>query len=421
MAAKDAILFVAILLLSVRVFRKDFKWHWIDTCACGYMALLAVYVFVPDWLHLDVPFPVRLITYRAQTALVMFYLWGRFTRLRWSQWKSIAIFQIVMLAAASVFGIFERFMLPLSFWSRTIGVSDYLLDVKKLDSNLNVQDGLPSNLFHFGLRRLLSVYADPLGMGTACVFPLVAAIAIMLCLRRERDPDRMKWIPYYLWAATLIAIALLLTIGRESIGVACVAILVLCIALGETRFLRALGVLAFLSILINPSVTKFIVDTVTFQESSAIAHLNLLSTGLQDLSTLLVGHGVGTTGAWATSLGVHELTDIGESSYLELAAQGGAATLVVFLAFLIGLSRWLWMTARRCDDPVWKGMFLAISTSLIARLIFAVFSPSFFALIPMANMFFLAGAALSTVNRISFEPESVLVEESTETELEVYA
>src|SRR5215472_11470835 len=220
MVGKDLVTVLAVLALAHRVLqKKGWRFNAADKFALVYGILLVVYfAFAPLVLGATAPFFIRLVSVRSLISFVLFYFWGRLTYLEIAELKSFIRFVLGLQIGVALFGLFEWTVLPTSFWSETVGAGKFMLDVKGLLEGLNVVDGLPSNMFRFEIRRIISTYGDPLAMGIACVFPLLLCVAWLL-KREHLEADRgqkRKW----LWAAAILALTLFLTIGRESIGVA---------------------------------------------------------------------------------------------------------------------------------------------------------------------------------------------------------
>ena len=112
-----------------------------------------------------------MVSMRSLVSLVLFYFWGRLSFFDLRQMRYLVRFVVGLQVVVALFGIYEWWFLPASFWSDTVGAGTFMLDVKGLLANQNVVNGLPSNMFVFGIRRSISSYGDPLAMGIASVFP----------------------------------------------------------------------------------------------------------------------------------------------------------------------------------------------------------------------------------------------------------
>src|SRR5262249_1714017 len=233
-------------------------------------------------------------------SLVVFYFWGRLSYLEIGELKKFIRFVLALQLGVALFGLFEWAFLPTSFWSETVGAGNFMLDVKGLLEGQNVIDGLPSNMFRFDIRCIISTYGDPLAMGIACVFPLLLCVAWLLW--RKRNADDSKSARKWQLAVVILSLALLLTIGRESISVAVLGAALLVWWSGKAKDFVAPAVLGVVMLTLLPQVWSNLVDTVTFRESSAAEHLELLQTGWSAAPKLLVGKGLGESGGWAYSL-----------------------------------------------------------------------------------------------------------------------
>ena len=394
MGLKEAILLLVLVFLSPRLFKKD--WHLLaaDKFGLTYISLLTLYLLCGSWvLGATADFSLRLISMRGVACLVLFYFWGRLSFFTLRELRQFIGFIVILQVVVALFGIYEWCFLPTSFWSDTVGAGTFMLDVKGLLENQNVVDGLPSNMFQFGVRRLLSSYGEPLAMGIACVFPLLLCLTVLingLALRVSRS--------FWLLAATIIGAALLLTIGRESIGAASIGILAVLWMCGKVRHGLMPLVLASAILLTLPQVWQYLTDTVTFREASAATHLRFLYSGWKELPQMMVGKGLGEAGGWAFSLaGVQ--SDVGENSYFELMSQTGIASVILLIGFLFTLAKTVFHYFQKMPDALVSAAFAATTAHILARSLAGIFSPSLFGVIPLASFFFFCGASLTTMQR----------------------
>lgn len=402
MASKEAMLALALVLLAGRAFRRGWRFCGADKFALAYTGLLVVYVFAgPALLGGQATWTMRLISLRSTLTLVLFYFWGRLTFLTLRELRRFLWFVLGLQVAVALFGMYEWFFLPSSFWRDTIGAGRFMLDVKGLLNGYNVIDDLPANMFHFGLRRAMSTYAEPLALGLASVFPLLLGLALVSRNRPRAISPGSRWL---LWAATtVIAIGLLLTIGRESIAAAILGALALLWWTGQLRRALAPALMVLVVLSLTPQVWHYVDQTITFKESSAAMHLNLLQSGWKQIPNLLLGKGLGEAGVWALSIaGAHP--DTGENSYLELMEQTGILGVVLLCGFLFTLARSALQRSRTFPDPLISCALLAAAAHILARSATAVFSPSLFGVVPLASFFFLCGALFTTIDHVTARP-----------------
>lgn len=402
MSCKEAILVIVIAGLLYRVFKKDWRFQASDKFAAAYILLLVSYlVFAPSVLGSTASFDLRMISLRSVISLALFYLWGRLCCLEIDELRRLVRFVVGLQVAVALFGLGEWLFLPASFWSETVGIGTFMLDVKGLLEGQNVIGGLPSNMFHFGMRRVISTYGDPLAMGIASVFPLLLCIA-WLCRKGPRAGSSFLW-----WlAAGLIAAALLLTVGRESIGAAVLGTALLTWWSGRSRRLAVPIVATVIALLLLPQVWAYISATLTFQEGSAATHLRFLYSGWNQLPKMLLGKGLGEAGGWAFSLaGVQ--SEVGESSYFDLMAQTGVLSVILLLGFLLTTARAAFALAKKFPEPLISATLLAVAAHLVSRSALAIFSPSLFGVVPLASFFFLCGAAFTTLQHMAAQPRIV--------------
>src|SRR5262245_13909602 len=118
-------------------------------------------------------------------------------------------------------------------------------------------------MFQSGLRRFVSKYGEPLAMGIASGFSLLVCTAAYL--RRSFSQNvRNFWLP----PGAIIAVALVLTIGRESIGAAGFGVLVLFWLEGKLRHSALPLIMVGVAFLLLPQVWNYVADTINFREAS---------------------------------------------------------------------------------------------------------------------------------------------------------
>ncbi len=391
MAGKEVVMVLALLALGYRAFQKGWRFNAADKFALAYAALLVLYlVFAPLTMGATVPFFIRAVSLRYLIALVVFYFWGRLSFLEMGELRGLVRFIVALQIGVALFGIFE--------WSFL-----FMTDVKGLPEGINVFDGLPINMVRSDIRRSISTYGDPLAMGIACVFPLLLCLAWLLQEKNSAlGAKRRRW-----WMAlTAIGVGLLLTNGRESIAATLLGLVLLAAWAGKAKSLVVPALVAVTAVLTIPSVWGHIMDTVTFREGSAQYHLGYLQSGWNEAPKLMVGKGLGEAGGWGASLAGVE-SDVGENSYFELMGQAGLLSVVLLVGFLVAIHKQARWFSGRIPDKLIAAALAATAANIAGRLVMAVFSPSFFAVIPMASFFFLCGAMFTTLQRLGLKPGMV--------------
>jgi hypothetical protein len=399
MAAKEVFLLAALMGLAPRALRENWRFSLPDGLALTYLGVLAGYLCLgPRLLGSTAPLMLRAISARSLASPALFYFWGRLTRFSLRDVRRFLWFVAGLQAAVAAFGLFEWLFLPTSFWSDSIGVGAYMLDIKGLRQTDNVLAGLPSNMFRFGVRRVISSYAEPLAMGIASVFPLLLCAAWGMRRGGQRCASRLCGA-----AGALIAAALLLTIARESIAAAAFGLVLVAVWSGQARRVAVPLLAALAGLLLLPRTWEYVASTLTFQESSAALHLQFLEVGWKRLPTLLAGKGLGEAGGWAFSLAGVE-SEVGENSYLELMSQTGLLSVLLFCGFLGALGRQCWNLAEQLPEAWIAGGLLAAAAHILARCLAGMFSPSLFGVVPLASFFFFCGAAPGAVQRARHSP-----------------
>ncbi len=354
------------------------------------LGLLLLYFILPMGPFLT----ARLIglRYLASPALLLICGWATVHSER--DRGRLLLAMIAVTVVGSVFGLIERYAMPISFWTDVVGEGDYLLRVKGLQPYLNVIGGLNANHFAFGARRLVTLYGDALSAGAN----LALGTVVLLSLGLERSTLRAGR-GMLIWAAASAA-ATFATVSREAVltvlGSAAMVI-VLHRQRASPRTWLFLVVLALLSIgsaflLGLGSQLRLAFGTLTSLEyGSTRVHLLYLLTGAAVVAGLPFGMGLGTSGFWSKSLFELATPGVGESAYFSIATQVGWAGAILLAWLLLRAVRQL-NRARRF--AALDASATALMAVLFMRTVLSLFSENLFAFTGSSALLMLTGATL---------------------------
>ena len=353
-AWKDALLLVAVLVVAWKV-RGLPSAQIADALAVTYAAVIVVYALLPqDWLDGNATTRGELLALRHHLFPVGAYALGRLAS---RMWRPERLGTVAALTAAGValIGLLDLAFISLQAW-RDSGVPGWYREQLRLD--YEGLSGLPENwVFNTGdennpIRRLVSTFLSPLASAYALVVSL-----IFVCGR----PFRWWWG----LLGILLYVGLLYTHTRAAVGALAVGLVVLAIA--QRRLAPAVLAVASFAVAaaffvayphIGPSTSytpeelEFLrenaasnpgasTDPFSPGESSLASHWRNLRDGMEAVFDHPQGYGLGNAGVVAKRTGVE--IKAGESTFVELGTDAGAAGLVAFvlwsLAVLVGLLR----------------------------------------------------------------------------------
>ncbi len=369
-----------------------------DKLWLGYAAFVLLYALNPFALRAE-PFYLA-VSIRALLVPVLFYSLGRIIALEDSDRTLRALTTAVLGVAvsASLFGLMEVLVLGDGFW-KALDIKRYWVEVKGFSPRTIVND-LPANFYGQygiveemgrGIRRMASVYGDPLSAGYNLFF------AALLCFAGLRYGAYHLRTVHALGFALLTA-ALALTVSRAAL--AALALGCGLLVLRERGGLGARGAIILgivglgLLVLFRHALAPAFVSAITMEDPSTRSHLLDLARGLQHLASprALLGFGLGTAGAPAAASGVH--IGITESAYLVMLAQIGLAGVVLFVSALTATYLFL-VRSLRADGSEMPPAVPALAAGLVGYALTGLISEQIFTTTSLAVFWTLLGAGVT--------------------------
>ena len=245
----------------------------------------------------------------------------------------------------SLFGLYEVFLSPLFWKSANIGE---LWDLKGI--GVSKSTGLPSNFYSSEsiggnlLRRMSSLFADPVNLGTF----LFAFLAIAWYCHR--------WV-----FVALAGVCCLLTVSKGAL----IGVLVLVLAYVWVRFGKSLYTrLAFGGV--AAAATAFLVYSMLFTTGSVAAHMSGFVGGIKSIFRNPLGYGCGNVGILAVLTNDNHVKGLEESGFGVIAGEVGIVGVAIYAAMFVLLV----VAILRVKDAPTKTLLLTLLGSIAANILF---------------------------------------------------
>jgi len=401
-----------------------------DVLALALLALLTVSLLISSS-----DLSPKLTYARRFAAPFLIYLGGRLLLPDRGQFLGGLRLLVLTGLVVALFGLVERFLLDTSFWSSQVdalGFYGRLAEGGLLPASfIKPFQGVPEGIFvafplDVPVRRMVSTYLEPTTLGAflSLVLLLLVFVPGLALQRAQTGWGRIA----FATASAVLVVAVVATVSRGAMQIALIgggmmllltagralrrpwrlestvivgAAVVLVVALLVTSFsfaqvpdrrqqlqdVLSARVISGLEPVARPPVSE---ETLN---EGAQAHVNGLTSGLEQMLKEPGGKGLGTAGAWS------EATEVGsESTVGTLAAQLGVPGLFLWLAFHTAVIGGLVQAAlrlRREGERLWSDIALALGTALTGLFVAAWFSESASGLLGNAFFFLFAGWALA--------------------------
>ncbi|MEX2646277.1 MAG: O-antigen ligase family protein [Gaiellaceae bacterium] len=355
----------------------------LDLAALALALVAAVYLFLPA----DTTVEGRLYGLRSIVLPLAAYALGRCLVLGAREWRRVAAVGMGMAVAVAVVGLVENYGLTIGDW-RAWGAKGYYseqLDFPAFHGPAGLPDNWALNLSDGVFRRLISTYLSPLGTAYMLAVALILAVVE---LPRVRGRALLG-----LAAASLVVLAAFLLAFSRAAALALVGALVV-LALARRSLWPLAGAAAVLLASVATAAwftsvapeTRFFPEDRAYQErrareegplppgsplettsgfsdSSSREHLAELRRSFENFLDRPQGHGLGTSGQIAQRFGEGDFA-AGESLYLTVAVETGAAGLLALLALAGAALLTLFRAARR---PAGSALGVAAGVLLAAQ------------------------------------------------------
>jgi len=396
-----------------------------DILALALLALLTVSLLISS-----ADFSPKLTYARRFAAPFLLYLGGRLLLPDKGQLLGGLRLLVLTGLVVALFGLVERFLLDASFWSSQVDALGFyrrlaeggLLPAAWVKPFQEVPEGIfVAFPLDVPVRRMVSTYLEPTTLGAFLALALLLLVFVPgLVNGRRRLAFTVSSVVLTLAVAATVSrgamqivligggLVLLLTAGRllrrpwrleSAVIVSAAVVLVAALLVTSFSFSQLPNRRQQLQDVLSTRVVSGLDPVVkpppseeTLNEG-AQAHVNGLTSGLEQMLKEPGGKGLGTAGAWS------EATEVGsESTVGTLAAQLGVPGLFLWLAFHTAVIGGLVQAAlrlRRMGEGAGSDVALALGAALTGLFVAAWFSESASGLLGNAFFFLFAGWALA--------------------------
>ncbi len=425
-----------------------------DALALALLALLLASFFLSS-----AELSPKLTYARRFAAPLLLYLGGRLLLPDRRQLLDALRFLVLAGLAVALFGLIERFLLEVSFWSDRVDVLGFyggLGETGLLPATwIRPFQGVPEGIFvafplDVPVRRMVSTYLEPTTLGAFLALVLLLLLFVPGLALRQAQGGRGRPAPPaslragFALAAAVLTLAVAATVSRGAMQIALIGGgVVMLLTAGqalrwplrpfdfaqdrlrsgqawrlESAVIAGAAVVLLAALLIAsfsfsqlPNRREQLQDVLSARVISGLepvpklppsgeplnegarAHVNGLTSGLEQMLHDPGGLGLGAAGVWS------EAPEAGsESAVGTLAAQLGVAGLTLWLAFhaaLIGGLLQAGLRLRRQGERLWSDVTLALGAALTGLLVSAAFSESASGLLGNAFFFLFSGWALA--------------------------
>ena len=403
-----------------------------DVLALALLALLMV-----NFLLFSAELSPKLTYARRFAAPLLLYLGGRLLLPDRQQLVKGLRLLVLMGLVVALFGLVERFLLDVSFWSDRVDALGFYgrqVEAGLLPTSfIRPFQGVPEGIFvafpvDVPVRRLVSTYLEPTTLGAFLALGLLLLVFVPGLALRQAQGGRGRIV--VIAASAVLTLAVVATVSRGAMQIALIGggmVLLLtagralrwpwrlesAIIVGGAAILLVALMITSLSFSQAPNRRQQLQDVLSARIVSGLepvpkpppteaplnkgaqAHVNGLTSGLRQMLEDPGGIGLGTAGAWS------EAPEIGsESTVGTLAAQLGVPGLSLWLAFyaaVIGGLVQAGLRLRREGERLWSDVALVLGAALTGLFVTAWFSESASGLLGNAFFFLFAGWVLAVV------------------------
>lgn len=314
----------AIATLTYLLFHleKPFKFHAIDWMVLILFTYCLTYIFIPVG---KLEFIEKITVFKSYGIFGLFYFIGRLLPQATLPLNKI-LYTIIGLTLVAV-ALQSIEVLMGRHFQTFIGYTDYNQKINLL---------YPSGSFgltmtfetDFGLKRFASFFHDPLDFAISLLMALCIALSWISFDKTETISTKIKWL-----CVAIILWGIYKTFSRAAMVGSVLVLYAYAWYTGRKALLRILYFLIGLTIIgffvfANYKMKVFVLDTLSFSESSSLGHLIKWISGLDAIIDQPLGMGLGASGLYAfgDGLGIG-----GESQPIFMGVQTGVITMILYL------------------------------------------------------------------------------------------
>lgn len=327
--SKELIIFGALAVWffgQKNVLNRSWKLHSLDIYFLSFLTLSFLYLVLPigEAILLN-----KAIYFKNILLIGVFYFFGRNIQMDFKKWN--LFFKIVFMTAlfGAIIVVLER--VTSTHFHSLIGYVKYNQEVRGIDPagvfgltfTFEAQDGQP---------RYGSFFSNPLEFSASMLIVVAASIIYFLSVPFKSNKSK------YLFLLACGFLCVVLAFSRATfmaffLMLVFIAFLLRYYKLLWATFMVGLMVFLYVSFFAADEVRYFVIDTITFENSSSITHVIEWLDAIESMLGDPLGIGLATSG---NSGGVErELQVGGENQYLIYGVQLGFLGLVLYMLILI--------------------------------------------------------------------------------------
>jgi hypothetical protein len=401
-AWKEAIILLALGTVIIRVAMgrgARSAVTWLDIVV-GSLILVAIgFVFVPGiWLYEELPIKEELYGLRDAVFFMVAYFVGRATPEIASDDRFLKRLFVVGALTAAIAVVEQLVVTPddlvllgaASYFQDFLGVSEF---------TVGNDYGLPANYWTIiggrPIQRSGSVYLS--SQGFAIPFLLLIPAATIWMVQKRR-----RWWWWTVYMTTWVGLVCSLT--RMTIIACAVEMIVLAILMRRPSLVTGMaGVIALVStiaLIAVPRLAGFVVETITWQTSSAGSHTKDWLLGITAMADYPWGAGLGTTDQTAIRNGIVPLT--ADNQFLKLGVEMGMVGFVLHILMLAGIVVHAGGLVSRSKRAEHRALGLLIIATTVGILLNSMTAAVYNGMVLSYLYFWLAGTAVAVA---AAEPE----------------
>ena len=328
--SKDFVFFVGFFVFIFGKKESFIEREWqltlLDKLFLGFMTLTLIYMLIPLG---GAPILSKII-YAKNTFLIgIVYFLGRYTNIDKQRWSFIVKVLIYLTIGSFLLALSEKI-------SGTHLQS--ILDYGRF--NLVMNDIFPTGNYGLswtferqgGLPRLAAFFANPLEFAASLL--LFLSVGLNYLLHTKYNSNRLA----YLGMLLLVALSFFFSYSRGAIIAGGIIVFITLLLEKKYQFLRVILVLVimvviYISFFSSKESQYFILDTLSFQNTSSLGHLLEWLEGINSMIQNPMGIGLAMSG---NANGVDQTLKIGgENQFLIYGVQMGFLVLLIYISMLI--------------------------------------------------------------------------------------
>lgn len=352
---------------------KKIKLHQIDILILLFFGYTLLYVFLPIGSY---SFGARAIAFKNLSFFPFLYFIGRLVDKNKMNMNKIFSFILITLLIACVVAMTERLLYQ--HLHTITGYSSF--NAKFFQTEETGSYGLQWTFeTETGLKRFGSIFSNPLEFAAATILALTCLLALVV---EKKNLILLKPSNFHILTLVASLICIFLAASRASFVSYFFILYCFAIITNQKKYLYYLYTSIFFVIIyvffwLEGDMYDFILNTITFQNSSSIGHVIEWLDGINAMIESPLGKGLGESGRVA----IEEKENIGgENQFIIIGVQAGVVAMVIYLMIYVQLIRLGLKNMRLLSGHDWKiclsvvliklGLFIPLFTANVESYIY---------------------------------------------------